>query len=377
MKPLKKYGSLIVLSLLIIFSNWFISSQQRVEEYYSNGLYPYIALALRWTLGWIPFSIGDLLYCAVIVWLGLRSWKFLSHAWKRGFKQWREDLPSLFILVLNALTILAWTWLVFHALWGFNYYRKGMPEQFGLSAENPSKEELSKFAGYLLRETNRFAVETKVASPESALFFNQAELLRLGETGHPSMESNRPASSKVADEANHPPNPQPPSFKSSLFGVLGNYMGYGGYYNPFTGEAQINTHMPSFMLPFIAVHEKAHQLGYAKESEANFIGYLSAIDSGDSSLKYAANLEMFIYANNALRRLDSLGARKNLQSLSPIAIRDIRQYRAFVKKYQGPIDAFTTWFYTKFLRLNNQPEGMYSYNKGMLYVMRYINKKPA
>jgi len=27
--------------------------------------------------------------------------------------------------------------------------------------------------------------------------------------------------------------------------------------------------------------------------------------------------------------------------------------------------------------MNNQPEGMYSYNRGMVYVMRYLNKKPA
>jgi hypothetical protein len=63
--------------------------------------------------------------------------------------------------------------------------------------------------------------------------------------------------------------------------------------------------------------------------------------------------------------------------LSPIAIKDLKSYKAFVQQYQGPIDEFTTWFYTKFLRINNQPEGMYSYNLGMVYVMRYINKKPA
>jgi hypothetical protein len=162
-----------------------------------------------------------------------------------------------------------------------------------------------------------------------------------------------------------------------MFGVMGNYMGYGGYYNPFTGEAQINAHMPAFMLPFIAVHEKAHQLGYAKESEANFMGYLAALQSADSCLKYSANLEMFVYANNALRRSDSVAAKNNFKALSPIAVNDLKSYRAFVKKYQGPIDEFTTWFYTKFLRLNNQPEGMYSYNRGMVYVMRYLNKKPA
>jgi hypothetical protein len=99
------------------------------------------------------------------------------------------------------------------------------------------------------------------------------------------------------------------------------------------------------------------------------------MQSADSCLKYSANLEMFVYANNALRRSDSVAAKNNFKALSPIAVNDLKSYRAFVKKYQGPIDEFTTWFYTKFLRLNNQPEGMYSYNRGMVYVMRYLNKK--
>ena len=371
MKPFRKYGSLIVPVVLLIFANWFITSHQRVEEWYSTGIYTYVSLVLRSSLGWIPFSVGDLLYCAVIVWMGFKSWQFATRAWARGFREWRKGLPYLFNVLLKVLMILAWTWLAFHALWGFNYYRKSIPEQFGFTAEDPSKAELNACAGYLLAETNRFAVDGNSSSKRSDSLVNPIPKLS------PTASINHSSGSAIAGHLHHPPNPQPDSFKPSLFGILGNYMGYGGYYNPFTGEAQINDQMPAFMLPFIAVHEKAHQLGYAKESEANFIGYLTAIGSEDSSLRYAANLEMFIYANNALRRVDSVGARKNIKALSPIAVNDLKQYRAFVQQYQGPIDDFTTWFYSKFLHINNQPEGMYSYNKGMVYIMRYINKKPA
>ncbi len=57
---------------------------------------------------------------------------------------------------------------------------------------------------------------------------------------------------------------------------LGNYLGFTGYYNPFTGEAQVNTTVPQFLLPNIALHEMGHQIGYAKEDEANFSAYLAA-----------------------------------------------------------------------------------------------------
>ena len=345
MKLLKTHKPLFTALILVIFAQWFMLSDQRIEYWYANGVYPYISRLLNFSLGWIPFSVGDLLYCAVIVWAILRLWKFASGIWGKGFRN-RVGKEMLLGYFLRLLTLVAWVWLVFHVLWGFNYYRKSIPDQFGFVVERPSREELVQFTQYLLNETNRYALALKV-SPLKTRTHDDCSILN----------SNLP--------------------KPSLFGIIGNYMGYGGYYNPFTGEAQINTHMPAFMLPFIAVHEKAHQLGYAKESEANFMGYMAAMQSKDSCLKYAANLEMFIYANNALRRSDSVAAKNNFRGLSPIAIKDLKSYRAFVKKYQGPIDEFTTWFYTRFLRINNQPEGMYSYNLGMVYVMRYINKKPA
>ena len=334
---------MFVAVLLIIFAQWFMRSDQRVEHWYALGVYPYISGLLQFSLGWIPFSVGDLFYCAVIIWAALRLWKFALGILGKEFGN-RGGKEMLLRCSMRLLTLMAWVWLAFHVLWGFNYYRKSIPDQFGFVAERPSQQELLQFSQYLLNETNRYAIE-----------LNDSPL-------------DIPAHGNCSTAGNQHP-------KASLFGVIGNYMGYGGYYNPFTGEAQINTHMPAFMLPFIAVHEKAHQLGYAKESEANFMGYLAALQSADSCLKYAANLEMFIYANNALRRSDSVAARNNFKALSPIAIKDLKSYRAFVKKYQGPIDEFTTWFYTKFLRLNNQPEGMYSYNRGMVYVMRYLNKK--
>lgn len=346
MKLLKTHKALFIAAVLVIFAHWFMLSNQRVEYWYANGVYPYISGFLHFVLGWIPFSVGDLLYCAVILWAALRLWQFAAGIRVKGFRSKWESKVMLLHNFLRLLTLLAWVWLAFHVLWGFNYYRKSIPDQFGFVVERPSREELVQFTQYVLRETNQYALELKTS----------------------------PLHNRMHDNCSIVNSTLP---KPSLFGIIGNYMGYGGYYNPFTGEAQINTHMPAFMLPFIAVHEKAHQMGYAKESEANFMGYLAAMQSKDSCLKYAANLEMFMYANNALRRSDSVAAKNNFRGLSPIAIKDLKSYKAFVQQYQGPIDEFTTWFYTRFLRLNNQPEGMYSYNLGMVYVMRYINKKPA
>ena len=55
-----------VLSTFLIIQMLFIVLISRhpewVEKYYSNGLYPFISRLLRKLLGWIPISVGDLLY---------------------------------------------------------------------------------------------------------------------------------------------------------------------------------------------------------------------------------------------------------------------------------------------------------------------------
>ena len=308
---------------------------QRVEEWYATGVYIYIAKVLQLLLGWLPFSVGDLLYISAIIYI-----IFTLH---KSFK--RPILKTLDRLFKVASIV----WLSFHVLWGFNYYRTSIPEQFKLDEGEVKKEEISAFADFTLNEANKYS-----AVSSWPLTVNRQP----------------PTANRQPSTVNH----QPSTVKPSLFGVLGNYMGYGGYYNPFTSEAQINTHMPGFMLPYIAVHEAAHQKGYAKESEANFIGYIDAMDSGDSALLYSANLEMFLFANRALRRFDSTMARRNMEKLSPRIKKDLADYKVFAEKYYGPVDKFVTWFYGGFLNLNNQPEGMMSYNRGMVYTMRYLRQ---
>jgi hypothetical protein len=339
----KKYLTEFILLFLLLFFNWFMLDEQRVELWYASGVYPYIAAGMRYLVGWLPISFGDLLYVAAIIY----SIVTLRKSFRRSFVTTARRL----------FTVLSLTWLIFHVLWGFNYYRTSIPDQFKLERGEVKKEEIVAFAEYSLREANKLGIrEQGIGVIDKNLITSAYEKL-----------------SKLHPQLTY----HPISFKSSLFGVMGNYMGYGGYYNPFTGEAQINDHMPSFMLPYIAVHEVAHQLGYAKESEANFIGYLAAMHSEDSLLRYSANLEMFLYANRALRRFDSTLAKQNMERLSPRIKKDLADYKVFAEKYYGPVDKFVTWFYTGFLNFNNQPEGMMSYNRGMVYVMRYLKKLPS
>jgi hypothetical protein len=122
-----------------------------------------------------------------------------------------------------------------------------------------------------------------------------------------------------------------------LYTPVISYLGYSGYYNPFTGEAQVNTTIPIFLQPFVSCHEIAHQLGYAREDEANFVAYLVAKNSTDQSLKYSAYLDLFIYANRALKEYDSTAAKTIRLKLSVGVEKDIDELKRFNHAHQNQL----------------------------------------
>jgi hypothetical protein len=353
MKAIRKYADFIAIGLLVIGANLFISSPTMVEAVYSRGFYSFSSSVSRAFWGWIPFSIGDIIYIFIILFLLSRLIRFFRRK-SPGQPQW----PMIKLRILKVILAIVWVWLIFQVLWGFNYYRENVGVQFDLADRAPTPMDLNRLATYFLEETNAFA------EGRSTLKFNKEKELQVVREAYDSLAKQYP----FLTYAN-------PSFKASLFGVLGNYMGYGGYYNPMSGEAQVNDQLPVFLLPFTSAHEVAHQLGYAKESDANFIGYLSSLHSADSSLKYSANLEMFLYANAALKKYDSVASKKLYDSLGSIARHDLKIYKSYIQKYQGPIDEFITRFYTQFLHLNNQPEGMQSYSRVVYWLFNYFDTK--
>lgn len=166
----------------------------------------------------------------------------------------------------------------------------------------------------------------------------------------------------------------PSSIKISLWGWLGNYTGYMGYYNPFTGEGQVNTTVPKFLQPFINCHEIAHQIGYAKENEANFVGYLAAVYSNDAYFHYSTYLDLFLYANNNLFETDSMAAKAFSKGLLPAVRKDLKEWRQFNARHKNPVEPVIRWVYGKYLENNQQPSGMLSYDEVTGLLIAYYKK---
>lgn len=72
-----------------------------------------------------------------------------------------------------------------------------------------------------------------------------------------------------------------------------------GYYFPFSMEANVNTVMKIMNLPSTICHELSHTHGFIYEDEANLIGFLACIYSDDPVFQYSGWLSVLNYVNNS------------------------------------------------------------------------------
>ena len=259
------WASLIVVAIGI---NLFSRFPAAVEKYYSNGLYPFLARGQRFLFGWVPFSIGDILYGAVVILLVYRLVRLIRKLVRRQTeKGWFARL------LRRTVFVLLWVYVLFNGLWGLNYNRLGIANFLGLQVWPYTTVQLNDLAGILVEKLNDLDSSARVHRASLASW----RVLREGAVrAYDTLGADDPWFAY-----------RTPSVKASMFSYPGLYIGFGGYYNPFTGEAQVNTMDPLLGQPYTICHEIGHQLGYAKENEANFIGFLAAKSSPDPEFQYS------------------------------------------------------------------------------------------
>ncbi len=357
---MKKYATtLILIGLFIVVA--VIETQVNWVDAYYNSIYPYTSNFQRILFGWIPFSIGDIFYLGLIIFCVFKLIRVVVLIIKTQEK--KKLVLKFLIKVLNFIVILC---LCFKLFWGLNYNRSGISKQFNLKESTYCKEQLLVLINDLIIEANFYRSQIPDTSlPQLKL----TEVLQKTKIQFKVLSKQYP----FLAVKNH-------SIKSSLFSATGNYLGFIGYYNPFTGEAQIRNDIPSILFPFTASHEVAHQLGYASEDEANFIAYLIAINSKDVFFKYCMCLEILDYAfyDLILKYYEDFEPEKIkykffelFDCLDKQVKTDRKNIKYFFKKNRKNFSNISSIIYDKYLRINNQESGIHSYNKVLSLIIFY------
>lgn len=348
-----------VLAILVRFL--FGLSPQLVETLYSRGLFKVIRVILD-SIQWImPFSalyllVGGLLFAIY--------WSFGK--WKRSE---RSLVGKLGQTVFTLLSVGGWIIFLFLFLWGFNYGRISLATQIKISPQ-PLKlatvvEELSARQAKLLSVRSSIPAAKRDSSfTVAALPENMEEYLRKGlenqlialgypNTGFPTLRTGYP--------------------KGILWGF-----GAIGFYNPFTGECNVDPAVHPIDRPYVIAHELAHAYGFGDEGTCNFLAYLTCKNSNHPFIQYAGIFNYWQYLYYSYRRADPAGFTKFYDSLPTELKVDVRAIEANSAAYP---DFFPTSFriatYDAFLKSQGVTDGYASYNQVVMLVHAWENKETS
>jgi len=353
---LMKSWSWLLLILLTIAIKWISLYPDFVEKNYSLAAYPLISRVQRLLFGWIPFSLGDVVYGFLWLVVFYKTWILIRDLFRKKVNRayLLSGMQQIFFFIL-------FVYVFFNLLWGLNYNRTGIAGQLGLEVKKYAVADLDTLTGAIENKLNYYA---QFVTKEQRDSFNKKS--RLFYTAGLAYQDAAKKYPFLSFKGN--------STKPSLYSYLGNYLGFQGYYNPFSGEAQVNTTVPRFIEPFVTSHEIAHQLGYARENEANFVGFLATHRFPNNAFLYSVYYDMYNYCIIELGSYDTTLAHASVERLHPQVKNDIKTYRDFYKRYRNPVEPIVMWGYGQFLKANNQPEGKRSYNEVVLWLVAYYKK---
>lgn len=340
-KSARRFIAVIALAAILLLLIPILSRRpQSVETIYTRHFYFGLTALLSTASSALPFSLSEIsLYVFAISVFVIIGRSVKQKLWKTGLKK---------VLLLVAIVI---SW--FYLGWGYNYFRLPLDEQLGLP-ERETETSIATFQENLLWCLNSTNVHWRVVTDWSL-----PELDKKIEQSY----------QRILLDSNLPLTPGKRRPKHLLVPAVLNYTLTSGIFGPFFHEVHLNSELLPIELPFVLAHEKAHQMGFAREAEANFLAALVCFASADSSVQYSG---YFSLLGSFLTRAAAVADADSLRRLIRPEVRaDFRAVRQRYQKYMGPISDMSHATYDAYLRANKIQEGMQNYSGVVELMMRW------
>ncbi|CAL2086582.1 conserved hypothetical protein [Tenacibaculum sp. 190524A05c] len=342
MKPNKK--TIILATLLpiqILLVKYVSQKPEFIEQYYSNGIYPYISRFFRIILGWIPFSVGDLIGLVLLSMFVFETYKLIKNRFSNLLKKSIQLIAFLSII-----------YFCFYLFWGLNYFREPLAKKLNLKHSKYSTEQLIVTTNFFLEKLN--ALQQNITGNDTikvSVPYSNSEIYKKVPKAFNNLSTDYPVLSY-----------QNPAVKNSLVSLFQSYNGTSGYLNPITSEAQVNSMIPKTGLPSTSCHEVAHQIGWSAENEANFIGFLACIYSDDIYFQYSGYRMAVRYCIREIRKRDKELHKEFWYKINKGIRKELKDNYEFWKQYENPIEPYLKKGYNSYLKANNQTKGIESYS---------------
>ncbi|MCI8468667.1 MAG: DUF3810 domain-containing protein [Eggerthellaceae bacterium] len=324
-----------------------------IEALFSRGVYPWLSSAVALVPSLVGFSVAEwaalAFVVALVAYVG-RGARRLVRAHGGRSRRWQA-----YRLATGLIGIVGAVWLAFMLLCGLNYYRHTFAEDAGFDVRPSSTEELIALCDELAAEADERRAQLGGVDPGAYA----------ASRGGFEAYARRAVEAVGALADDYPvlarPLYSPP--KPVLASELMSYADIAGMFFPWTVESNVNVDPPFHAQPATMAHELAHQCGFMREDEANFIAYLACGRSDDELVRYSGTMLALDYALGALAREDPQAAAAVREGLSEEVRADRRASAAFWAAYEGPVAQVSHAANNAYLRANDQSDGTRSYGR--------------
>ena len=353
-------SDLVFLALFLLF---------RVSSSFAEAFTATVGAACRFLLakatGWLPFSLFELiLYAAILYALFLIVLAFICLARKLMKKKKTRYAGKCFLAVFFVFSIV---FPLFCLTLAPSYNRKSAAFLLGIDPEKADENAVFSAFEILLKESRleaeKISVDENGVSFLPGDFSDRADLVKSAADDFGRAHDFYPANGAAC--------------KPLLISPLMTYTHLTGVYGFFTGEANVNTNFPDFVVLFTMAHESCHARGIAPENECNFLAFSLLFDSGDPYLRYSACLYVLNDFASACRKSDKERYNALLSDfLSPQVSRDLAAYADFMKPYEKSVAAkVASSVNDAYLKSNGQKEGTVSYSLFVQLIAAYLTQR--
>lgn len=332
---------------------------EQVERIYSRRIYLHIGHALAYVNKFISFSLAEAL--APLILCGLTA----CAVWQiRRLCLGRVKARAL---ALSALRVALWAaglgGILFLMVWGLNYHRRPLAESLDLSPRPVKGAELEEISRTIISEINRNYEEGCAGDAGDTPCRLPLDETQLYEVLESSYRQLGPQLGGADGGGFGPPKP-------FYFSGLMSRLGISGMFSPFTGEPNFNAEQPDSGLPFAVAHEMAHQRGYAREDDADFVAFLVCVNASHPYVRYSGHLRsmdvLYLLGRLAPRRYQEVVSR-----LAPGPLADLDAGNSFWLRRAGPLSRATSGVTDAYLKVNRVGSGLRNYREVVRLIISY------
>lgn len=326
------------------------------EEFYSLTLYPALSSFVAFLPSLVDFSVAEwfviLFLLFVLGYIAFYVRKIITT--KPSTDDTKNEKSRGMIAyrgIAGLVSIACVTYFAFTLLCGLNYHRYSFTHYTEYEVEQYSIDELEELCLTLADE-----IEEERAHLGEEVDVGTGDFKWYAQNSVEAMQTL----------ANHYPALKKPLYSTPKPVLMSGFMsdaGIGGVFFPFTVESNINDEVPFFTIPSTMTHELAHQCGFMREDEANFIAYLACLQSDDPLMRYSGYYLAFNKSISALYSSDQEKAEAILEDLSPTIQKDRAQSRDFWVQHDGLLTEISRSTNDAYLKANNQSDGISSYGR--------------